>query len=636
MSYGSTNSADDRLSRLAAVTAQGEAQPLGQFAWMGAGRLVSLTMPQPGIALSYKQAAGEPVGDSGDPYSGYDRFGRTVDMRWIKTSDSSSLSRIQYGYDRMSRRLWRQDLAAPATTKQDRFYGYDGLGQVVDSALGNLNINRTAIAGIPAQREAFDYDSIGNWKEYLRHSDGLTTLNQERTHNKDNQLIELNANASGLSYDATGNMTACRPDKDGDWSKGYTMVWDAWNRLVLVRNAQTSATVAGYAYDGLTRRITTTIGSTVRRFFYNDAWKCVEERVNASSNADRLYYWSCRTGHRDELLRRDRATSGGPINETLWCLMDYFDPIGVVNGTGVVQERYSFTAFGLASILTPTFTPRTASSFAWNFLFHGQFRDTESGWDNYGFRYYLPWLGSWPSRDPIGENGGVNLYGSGLNSLVNQFDLLGLWNCDDKCDLQAQCSIRKGGSVGDKAKKNQECLSWKQKNCKKYPKEKHPSGNACFREVNRLAELAKFARALGTTLGRVYLGTQLAGQSQVASEWSDSHGYGSDSRDLPITGFQRELVQYTQRGDVYQHLWGVSGLYLLEIDGSPIASSLLASQLEEDFRDAQGHAGHRADEGLTETRDNAAGIGAGAALDRYLRNGNGAALRDRLKKLLCS
>jgi RHS repeat-associated protein len=433
MSYGSTNSADDRLSRLAAVTAQGEAQPLGQFAWMGAGRLVSLTMPQPGIALSYKQASGEPVGDSGDPYSGYDRFGRTVDMRWIKTTDSSSLSRIQYGYDQMSRRLWRQDLAAPATTKQDRFYGYDGLGQVVDSALGNLNINRTAVAGIPAQREAFDYDSIGNWKEYLRQSDGLTTLNQERTHNKDNQLIELNANASGLSYDATGNMTACRPDKDGDWSKGYTMVWDAWNRLVLVRNAQTSATVASYAYDGLTRRTTTTVGSTVRRFFYNDVWKCIEERLGSASSPDRHYYWSGRPGHRDELLRRDRATSGGALNETLWCLMDYFDPIAVTNPTGVIQERYSYTAFGLASILTPTFTPRAASSFAWNFFFHGQFRDIETGWDNYGFRYYLPWLGRWPSRDPIEENGGLNLYGLTQNSPSNSLDRYGLADVCEPC-----------------------------------------------------------------------------------------------------------------------------------------------------------------------------------------------------------
>jgi len=45
MSYGTANSADDRLSRLAGVALTGEAQPLGQFAWMGAGRLVTLTLP---------------------------------------------------------------------------------------------------------------------------------------------------------------------------------------------------------------------------------------------------------------------------------------------------------------------------------------------------------------------------------------------------------------------------------------------------------------------------------------------------------------------------------------------------------------------------------------------------------------
>ncbi len=288
ISYGAANSANDRLSRLAELTLQGEGQALGEFAWMGAGRLVSLTMPQPGIALSYKHASGEPVGDAGDPYSGYDRFGRTVDMRWIKTSDSSSLSRIQYGYDRMSRRLWRQDLAAPAPTKQDRFYGYDALGQVVDSAHGNLNINRTAIAGIPAQREAFDYDSIGNWKDYLRQADGATTLDQARWHNRDNQITALDGNADGLAYDAAGNMTACRPDKDGDWSKGLTIVWDAWNRIVQVKNAQPSATVATYAYDGLTRRITSTVGGTVRHFYYNDVWKAVEERLNSSQPEPRL------------------------------------------------------------------------------------------------------------------------------------------------------------------------------------------------------------------------------------------------------------------------------------------------------------------------------------------------------------
>ena len=52
----------------------------------------------------------------------------------------------------------------------------------------------------------------------------------------------------------------------------------------------------------------------------------------------------------------------------------------------------------------------------------------------YGYRYYDPKTGRWPSRDPIGEEGGINLYGflgnNGLSSidLLGQIDLDPLWN----------------------------------------------------------------------------------------------------------------------------------------------------------------------------------------------------------------
>lgn len=45
---------------------------------------------------------------------------------------------------------------------------------------------------------------------------------------------------------------------------------------------------------------------------------------------------------------------------------------------------------------------------------------------DYGYRYYDPVTGRWPSRDPIGERGGENLYGFVGNNGVNSFDFLGL------------------------------------------------------------------------------------------------------------------------------------------------------------------------------------------------------------------
>ncbi len=44
---------------------------------------------------------------------------------------------------------------------------------------------------------------------------------------------------------------------------------------------------------------------------------------------------------------------------------------------------------------------------------------------DYGYRYYDPLTGRWPSRDPIGEDGGVNLYGFVRNDGVDLIDPLG-------------------------------------------------------------------------------------------------------------------------------------------------------------------------------------------------------------------
>jgi hypothetical protein len=50
----------------------------------------------------------------------------------------------------------------------------------------------------------------------------------------------------------------------------------------------------------------------------------------------------------------------------------------------------------------------------------------------YGYRYYDPKTGRWPSRDPIGEEGGINLYGFVGNNGVNDFDYHGMMSWFNK------------------------------------------------------------------------------------------------------------------------------------------------------------------------------------------------------------
>ncbi len=51
--------------------------------------------------------------------------------------------------------------------------------------------------------------------------------------------------------------------------------------------------------------------------------------------------------------------------------------------------------------------------------------DAETGLYYYGFRHYDPVTGRWPSRDPIGERGGLNLYGFVRNNPLAWLDRLG-------------------------------------------------------------------------------------------------------------------------------------------------------------------------------------------------------------------
>jgi YD repeat-containing protein len=80
--YGETNSMDDHLNRVSAQKVTGEGQNLVEYRYVGQSWQVRLAYPEPGIMCSYRKEAGQPDGDAGDPYNGYDRFGRTVDMPW--------------------------------------------------------------------------------------------------------------------------------------------------------------------------------------------------------------------------------------------------------------------------------------------------------------------------------------------------------------------------------------------------------------------------------------------------------------------------------------------------------------------------------------------------------------------------
>jgi RHS repeat-associated protein len=395
------------LSRIGSLVDDDGTTVLAAYTYLGVNRTAQVDFPEPGTRFTWLKQTGD---TNPDPYNGWDRFGRAVDLRWMK--GSTYVERIQHGYDRASNRLYRRNLVANESKRQDELYHYDGLSQLDDFQRGVLNSGNNGIeSGTLTGQEQFNFDPTGNWNSYVVNAG----TPQTRTHNQANELTQIDSSSALVAQDAAGNMA--KVPKPDNWGAGYDLKYDAWNRLVEVKNSGGS-TVATYGYDGLNRRITKTVGSDTRHYYYTDRWQIIEERLNASTSADRQFVWGLR--YTDDLVLRDRGS------ERLYVIQDYFQPTAVTDEAGVVLERYGYEAFGTSRVMDDEFNTETSSSYEWETRFGAYRWDGETGLYQVRNRYLHPKLGRWITRDPIGENGGYNLYLYVGNTPNNSIDALGL------------------------------------------------------------------------------------------------------------------------------------------------------------------------------------------------------------------
>jgi RHS repeat-associated protein len=239
-----------------------------------------------------------------------------------------------------------------------------------------------------------------------------------------------------FQYDTDGNLT-----DDGVW----TYIYDAENRLVQM-NATPAAVAGGFPnrqlefrYDFLGRRVvkrtllwnatSAAWDLTAERRFLYDGWSLVAEfSVSPGSSTltlSRSYTWGLdvagslgATGGVGALLQMCDHTIGRRYTYT-------YDGNGnvaaVVNAdTGALAAVYEYAPYGeqlrcerLDLLLTNAFGYST------------HYTDDETDLVYYGHRYYDPRNGRFINRDPIEEQGGLNLYGFCANNPIGRFDVLG-------------------------------------------------------------------------------------------------------------------------------------------------------------------------------------------------------------------
>jgi len=357
-----------------------------------------LCSSQPGVELTYIKQGAEGTGDAGDQYTGLDRFGRVYDQRWLVTSSGTAVDRFQYGFDRNSNRVFRDNLVA--SSGQDEYYSYDNLNQLTVLKRGDLNAGRTDISGTPVWQENFTFDPTGNWhgssSGYVTRTSGVIDLDQNRSNNPVNEITGFTTTTgtgwATPAYNAAGNMTTM--PQPASLANGYTAQYDAWNRMVELKNGTT--TVATYRYDGATRRVTKLVGSNTTHFYYSDQWQILEERLNTGSSADRQFVWGQR--YVDDLVLRDQSTTRHYV------LNDLVNVTSIINTSGTVQERYGYNAFGTSRVMNASFVVQSSSSYNWETRFAAYRWDSESGLYQVRYRYYHPLLGTWINRDPLGDH----------------------------------------------------------------------------------------------------------------------------------------------------------------------------------------------------------------------------------------
>jgi RHS repeat-associated protein len=377
---------------------------------------------------------------------GYDALGQVTSGKRSANGDYFAGQQFEYGFDTIGNRKFAKTggdaTGATGLLRQSDYTvnalnqytsrtvpGYvDVLGQASTLATVTVNHQRAERQGTYYREElAVTNTSAPLWLGVTN----LAVLNQgtnpDRIATNTGNLF-IPQTPESFAHDADGNLT-----NDGRWM----LTWDAENRLVRMESHASAPTgskrLLQFTYDAQGRRIEKVVstnsgsgyvGQYTNRFVY-DGWNLLAS-VAPGSTLLATYLWG------SDLSGTMQGAGGVGGLLQMWSAelgtrnFVGYDGNGnvavLVNAAdGKESARYEYGPFG--ELLRATGPMALANPFR----FSTKYQDDETDQLYYGYRFYNPTVGRWPSRDPIEERGGLNLYGMVGNNPVNAVDLFGLW-----------------------------------------------------------------------------------------------------------------------------------------------------------------------------------------------------------------
>ena len=287
-------------------------------------------------------------------------------------------------------------------------YTYDNAGQL-KSAVG--------ASGQSQMNLGYYYDA--GWNLNWRTNNGTPT-----SFSVDNLNQLSGGPTSPYTYDSDGNLTA--------QNNNYSYTYDDEDRLVSMSYTATFRT--DFKYDGLGRlrqRLEYSwngswyLSSTVNYVY--DGRRVIQERDG--NNTPTVSYTRGTdlagslegAGGIGGLLARSHGYNGGN-----WSTHNYYHADGggnityIMNASQTAAATYKYDPFGTTLAQSGTLASANVYRFS-SKEFH-----SASSLYFYGFRFYDPNLQRWLNRDPMGEEGGINLYTFVKNDPIGSIDALGL------------------------------------------------------------------------------------------------------------------------------------------------------------------------------------------------------------------
>jgi RHS repeat-associated protein len=372
---------------------------------------------------------------------------------WHKDSGNQTISKFDYEYDVMGRiTKWTQQ--AGAATPQAYEFGYDPVGQLKSGILKD-------VSQAVLKSYTYDYDGAGSRTleaiDSLVTGDTLNNLNQLTSRQGGmgvlpirgitNEPTSVTVNGQPATTRSDGSfegkvavsagdntVTVVATDVDGNTATNrYNVAVTGSGSKTLVYDANGNLTGDGtrtFEWDALNQLTAVTSGTHRSEFTYNglsQRVKIVEKDNNAITSTKNLVWIGseiCEERDASNNVTKRYYPQGVQIGSTnYYYTRDHLRSVReLTDSSGTVQARYDYDPYGRRTKLS--------GSIDADFGFTGHYYHQPSGLHLAVYRAYDADLGRWISRDPIGENGGINLYRYVRNTVINLNDPLGLWYID--------------------------------------------------------------------------------------------------------------------------------------------------------------------------------------------------------------